>query len=1032
MNDRSAARSGDRPVSAAVRRALKPASVTLLALSSFVAMSAMAQETAEQVAQAGPSPAPQTETGAVPSNTSGDTLEAITVTGSRIARADGYEAPTPVSVLGAEELNKMATVTIADSVNRLPAFTNSQTPRNRSSNISSGTAGTNILNLRGLGANRTLVLQDGKRLVGSTIATGSLSGAVDVNMIPSGLVQRVDVVTGGASAVYGSDALAGVVNFVLDKEFTGVKGNVDYGATTAGDGENYKLTFTAGTKLADDRLHLLFSGEYADDKGIIGNDRSWADDSFQLMSNPLAGRAGVPLTPSQVGQPTLLTVHNAGVANGTYGGLTIGCRNITPYVDLVTGQPGNRLTTSPGACALRGTQFGTGGAVLPFQFGTLVSAPTMTGGDWEASRIDRATTIALPLQRKTLFGRASFDITDNVTTFVDLQYGSTWSHNAQVVPILNNGGSVFVYQDNAFLDPLVRNVMVANNIDAIDVGTFNGDMHYLQGINEREMKRGVFGFEGNFELGGKEWNWDASYVHGEQNIVSKTPTNRVNARYLAAINAIRDPATGNIVCGPRDQFLNITVDPNCRPYNPMGVGVNTQQAIDYITDTGWSDITLKQQVIAASMSGEPFENWAGPVSLAFGAEHRKESSEGSVSDLDQASAFFAGNYKATTGEYTVNEGFVETVFPLLDGVPGAETLDFNGAVRFTDYSESGSVTTWKAGFVWSPLEDARFRFTRSRDIRAPGLGELFNKGSGGTGNNTDLGLPGRPTYFMQSQTLGNLNLKPEEADTTGIGVVLTPRFLPGFTMSVDYYKIEVDGTIYVRSTREIIEGCYNGGDQQLCSQINRNAAGFIDVVRSFPENIVGETASGIDVDATYRLPVGPGDLTLRAMGTFVDKLETTSATGQKIDGRGVNSDDAGIGLGANLSGPKYRFLLSAGYDWDPVSVTLSMRGISSGVYNNRFLECDVGNCPDPNTLAAMGYSDTINDNHIDSAHYFDLGVNYKLEGLGELYFVVENLTNEDPAKVAGGRGAGFYQGQSNVTLYDRFGTMYHGGVRFQF
>jgi outer membrane receptor protein involved in Fe transport len=359
-------------------------------------------------------------------------------------------------------------------------------------------------------------------------------------------------------------------------------------------------------------------------------------------------------------------------------------------------------------------------------------------------------------------------------------------------------------------------------------------------------------------------------------------------------------------------------------------------------------------------------------------------------------------------------------------------LDFNGAVRYTDYSESGEVTTWKAGLVWSPLEDMRFRFTRSRDIRAPGLGELFNAGSGGTGNNTDLGLPGSPTYFMQSQTIGNTKLKPEEADTTGLGVVLTPRFLPGFTMSVDYYKIKVDGTISVRSSRQIIEGCYLQGDQNLCSQIHRDAAGFIDVITSYPENIVGEEASGVDVDATYRVPVGPGDLTLRAMGNFTDKLETTDLNGKKIDGKGINSDDAGIGLGANLSGPDYRYLFSAGYDWNPVSVTLTLRGISSGVYNNSFYECQPGSCPTAAELAAMGYSNSINDNHIASAQYIDLGVNYKLENLGELYLVVENLTDEDPAKVAGGRGAGFYQGQSNVTLYDRFGTMFHAGVRFQF
>lgn len=1005
MNFRSAAHGQKQSsVAVAVHRALGSASATLLVLAASLATGTAGAQ--EQQASA-------------PS----DVLQEITVTGSRIQRADGYEAPTPVSVLGVEDLNKMATTTIADSVNRLPAFSGSQTPRNRSSNISSGTAGTNILNLRGLGANRTLVLQDGKRLVGSTIATGTLSGAVDVNSIPSGLVQRVDVVTGGASAVYGSDALAGVVNFVLDKDFTGVKSNVDFGTTSAGDGDNYKLSLTAGTGFADGRGHLLFSGEYADDEGIIGNDRSWADDSFQMMNNPLAGQAG---------QPTLLTVHNAGVANGTFGGLALSCQNVTPYVDLVTGQPGNRLQRAPGACGLRGTQFVTGGAAVPFTFGNLVNGPTMSGGDWEASRIDRATSVAMPLERKTLFGRVSYNVTDNVTAFVDLQYGKTWSHNSQVVPILNNGGSVYVYQDNAFLLPEVRDVMVANDIDALEIGTFNGDMHYLQGINERELKRGVFGFEGNFDLAGKEWNWDASYVHGEHNIVSWTPTNRVNSKYLAAINAVRDPATGNIVCGPRDRFLNVTIDPNCRPYNPMGLGVNSPQGLAYVTDMGHSDMTLKQEVVAASMSGEPFDNWAGPVSLAFGAEHRKESADGYVSDLDQASAFFAGNYKATLGSYDVTEGFVETVLPLLKDVPGADTLDFNGAVRYTNYSESGEVTTWKAGLVWSPIEDMRFRFTRSRDIRAPGLGELFNQGSGGTGNNTDLGLAGSPTYFMQSQTIGNLNLKPEEADTTGLGVVLTPRFLPGFTMSVDYYKIEVDGTIAVRSSREIIENCYLRGDAQNCSQIHRDAAGFIDVITAQPENIVGETASGFDVDATYRLPVGPGDLTLRAMATFVDKLETINSLGQKIDGKGVNSDDAGIGLGANLSGPKYRYLLSAGYDLNPVSVTLSMRGISSGVYNNKFFECEVGSCPTASELAAMGYSNSINDNDIESAQYFDLALNYKLESMGELYFVVENLTNADPAKVAGGRGAGFYQGQANVSLYDRFGTMFHGGVRFKF
>ena len=339
----------------------------------------------------------------------------------------------------------------------------------------------------------------------------------------------------------------------------------------------------------------------------------------------------------------------------------------------------------------------------------------------------------------------------------------------------------------------------------------------------------------------------------------------------------------------------VTIDPNCRPYNPMGLNVNSPQTIDYITDMGHSDLTLKQKVVAASMSGEPFENWAGPVSIAFGAEHRKESVDGEASALDEANAFFAGNYHATIGEYDVTEGFVETVVPLLKDLPAVEQLDFNGAVRYTDYSTSGEVTTWKAGATWTPIQDMRFRFTQSRDIRAPGLGELYNRGASGTGNNIDRGLPGNPTYFMLSRTNGNPDLKPEEADTTGIGVVLSPRFLPGFTMSVDYYKIDVEDAIATLGSRQIIDGCYLRAQADLCSLITRDSAtGLISVITSQPLNIIGQTASGIDVDASYDLPLPVGTLRLRALASFVDKLETVTSENILVDGKGVNSDDAPV------------------------------------------------------------------------------------------------------------------------------------------
>ncbi len=857
----------------------------------------------------------------------------------------------------------------------------------------------NTLNLRGLGANRSLVLLDGKRIVPSSLGTGGNAAAVDVNAIPNGLVQRVEVVTGGASAVYGSDALAGVVNFILDKKFTGLKGAVEGGVTQAGDGENYKLTLTGGTPFAGGRGHLLFSGEYADDKGVIGNNRGWADTSYQLMNNPNYAPGN--------GQPQLQTVYNAGVANGTRGGLILDARTGT----------GAFTQNTP----LRGTAFGVDGTPYTFNIGrTANGSPTMEGGDWELSRIDRTTTLALPLTRRTMFGRGSFDFTDQLTGFVELQYSNTKSHNEQVVPNLNNGTDITILQRNPFIPDSVRDAMIASNITAFRMGTFNGDLPYLQGINVRELKRGVAGLEGGLTFAGTDWEWDAYFTHGEQDITSKTPGNRINARYRAAVDAVIDPVSGRVVCA--------NGDPACVPYNPMGLGVNSQAAINYVTGMGHSETTLTQQVVAASMSGEPFSSWAGPISVAFGAEHRREEVAGWASELDEANSFFAGNYHATQGKYHVSEAFIETVVPVLKDVPAAETLDFNGAVRYTDYSTSGQVTTWKAGATWQPIEDFRFRFTKSRDIRAPNLGELFNSGQSGTGNNLDPLL--NIQYLMLSVTSGNRDLKPEEADTTGIGVVFSPRFLPGFQASVDYYKIEIDGAMSTLSVASILNGCATG-NALLCSFIERDpatapVAGGVSRINIQPANILGQEASGIDVEASYTWELPKGQLRLRGLASFVDTMETYDLAAGTLDGRGVNSDDGGIGLGSALTAPKYRYLTSATYDLDPVSIGLTMRGVSSGVYNNQFIECD-GDCP-----TATAAAPTINNNKIDGAEYFDLSLSYRLEDLGELYFVTENLFNEDPAEVAGGRGAGYYQGQSNRFLYDRYGRTFRAGVRFNF
>ncbi|MDY6945370.1 MAG: TonB-dependent receptor [Pseudomonadota bacterium] len=978
-------------VAAAVRRTLGTAGALVL-----LANTAMAQDSAATAAQ---------QQGGV------GVLDEVTVTGTRIVR-DGYEAPTPVSVLGNEQLEKMATTNLADSVNRLPALSGGRSSHNYSGNVSSGTAGINTLNLRGLGANRTLVLLDGKRMVPATLGTGdSATGAPDVNSIPSALVQRVEIVTGGASAVYGSDALAGVVNFIIDKEFSGVKGTAQYGETTYGDNQSQLYSLALGTPFADSRGHILVSAEWAGSDEIRGNDRPWNDAGYQLITNPAFNRNANGGLGN--GVPELIHVFNAGLSQATPGGLIQGCYGVG-------------AATASFNCALRGTDFVGGGQYLPFNFGSIISNPYMSGGDWERSRNYQLQSLTMQMERSTAFGRASFDVSDNATVYAELGWSKTRAINHHALRTFDFNLQIPV--TNPYLPEEMRQYMIDNSFDRLAFGTVNADLPPVQGDNTRTFKRYALGGEGNLEIAGDEWSWDMFVQRSTTEALQTAPGNRINPNYTKAINSTRD-AGGRIVCSVNADANPNNNDPACLPYNPFGVGVNSQAVIDYITEMGWANQELTQDVVAASASGTPFDSWAGPISVAFGAEHRREKVEGVASVIDEASQFFAGNWHASRGSYNVTEAFLETVVPLAKDLPFAQALDLNAAARWTDYSTSGDVVTWKLGTTWQPIEDIRFRVTRSRDIRAPSLGDLFNAGQSGGSNFVDPRIDPitgtKPQYLVTSVTTGNPNLVPEEADTTGVGIVLSPSFMPGFTMSVDYYHIEIDGAIASLGAQTVADRC-EAGVAELCPYVIRGADGRITTVINQPQNILGQVAAGYDVEMSYRLPIGPGDLELRALGTYFDKLETKDS-GRAIEGSGLNAGGAGVGYGNALLSPKYRYLLSAAYNWDPVTATLTMRGVSSGKYNNNFIVCNTG-CP----LSTLN-NPTVDSNHIDGVKYFDLSLNGDLLDTGaELFLVVENLLNEEPALVAGTRGGGFYNGQDNADFYDRLGRYYRVGVRFQF
>ena len=964
-------------------------------------------------------------------------IEQIVVTGSRIVR-DGFEAPTPVSVLSVEDLNNMAEPNIADAVNRLPALQRSLSTTNASTNVSSGTGGVNQLNLRGLAAVRTLVLLDGKRIVGATLAGFENNGSVpDINNFPSGLISRVDVVTGGASAVYGSDALAGVVNFVLDKEYTGIKGDVAGGVSTYGDNEEYKVNLTFGTPFAGGRGHFLFFGEHNFSDGVEGD----GDRSHNKPENNVCSLSNPAYTPGS-GLPSRLIAGECGLSLATAGGLIVG--------DNVNGQ----------ASPFRGIQFLNNGQQAPFEFGT-ASGLLMWGGDFEQSNIWAWPTLNLTTERTNVFTRASYDVTDNVNVYAEISWGVTHAVNNSVVPNFRFNVSQSV--DNPFMPDNIRQQMIAQGIDSLRMGSFiaagprqriidpdTGATPWdIKADNERYLRRYVGGLEGTFTAMDTDWAWDAFYSRSTTHNGTRSPDNLIPSRFNMAVQAVADPVTGATVCAVNADADPTNDQPDCAPFNMFGTDVNAITVADWIVGSDYAMTILSQDVFAATISGEPFESptGAGPISIAFGGEHRIEKVRGLDSVLGATRQFFAGNYRATTAKWSVTEGFLETVVPLARDEAWAESLDLSAAVRYADYSESGGEVTWKVGATYSPVSQITFRATQSRDIRAPNLGDLFNEGRAGTGSIDDpfqidpvTGSAPKITADVVTADVGNPLLEPERADTTGIGMVYSPDWLPGFTASVDYYRIKLKGAISNVGRQQLIDGCFAGATV-FCEAIDRagggngsTVTGDVIFVRQTPQNVLSLKNEGLDIEFAYSTPLDAlipgmdGDVQLRGLMTKVfslDTLDTDPVTGitTTFEGAGVNADGgAGISVDPGLVTSDLIWDLSMNYTLDRFSGTVTWRGTGSGKYRNDYIVCSSA-CPDSTSTAP-----TINQNHIPAVSYVDVGASYDINDNMTAYLAVKNLTNRDAPIIA---TSSFFGGLDNDN-YDRIGRMFRAGVRFSY
>ena len=959
--------------------------------------------------------------------TAQDGVEAATdqiiVTGSRVAR-DGFQAPTPVLVLTQEDIqNTSPSNNIADFVNQLPQLAGSTKPANSRLNISNGSAGINALNMRNLGESRVLVLVDGRRSVGSTIF-----GWVDINTIPQALIDRVEVVTGGASSAYGSDAVSGVVNFILNKKMEGLRITGDIGLTDKGDGFNYSGSVAGGTSFADGRGHVVFNAEIAHQDGIYEidpNDRPWNHKGYLAFANPayVAGN----------GQPAFITFPaNAGQTNQAPGG-------------FITGSAGTTNNT------LRGLYFGQGGQVIPFQYGSFNSpalggaaAVTRTvGGDWRVNDSGRRIGLSPKDDRYGFYGRLSFDVSDGVTLFAE------GSFNKQEV-FFNAGpnlGSATLDTRGCTAVPVATtcNAFALQTLGAarltgvnnISITTTAADLPFRGINNKREVQRYVIGAEGEFDAFGKAARWDIYGQYGRSDVREQLRNIMHVTRMRDATNAAFAPAgnAGGYAVGSIQCLINVDADPNnndanCVPLNRLGIGVADPRAIDYVLGDPYRKQVLEQYVAGANLSLTPFATWAGDVSIAVGGEYREEKIRGTVPAEFQpiinangttTNRWSVGNYLPFKGSYNVKEAYLETVIPLGLG------LEFNGAVRATDYSTSGYVTTWKLGATWAPIEDIRFRVTRSRDIRAPNLNELFQAG---TANSDSVRNPAftpdlanGPQFFPYSGlTTGNPALQPEKADSWNIGGVVTPRFLPGFSASADYFRIDLEDAIDSISAQETVNRC-NEGIQAFCDAITTDPVRSTPttpylLIRTQPFNYVRRLVRGIDFEAAYRVPVGEDSaVTLKGSATrYIENLADTGIAGTTpVNTVGVN--------GGQASTPKWIYRANLNYSSPTFSGTITGRGVGAGKYLANAIECAAA-CP-----TSTSQFPTYDNNHVKGTFYVDLNLTQKVRAKGdseaEFFVNITNLFDADPLLLPETGLA------ANSTYSDLLGRAFRVGVRFR-
>ena len=945
--------------------------------------------------------------------------ETIIVTGSRIV-LPGIDSVSPVQVISSDAIQQSGVANIQELLLENPAFGTPGLSRTNSAFLTSGT-GVTTVDLRDLGSNRTLVLINGRRVVAGVPG----SSTVDLNVVPTQFIERVDVVTGGASSIYGSDAIAGVVNFIYKENFEGLDANAQYGLTEEGDDKQYQLNVTLGSNFSDDRGNIMVHAGYSNQKGVLSRDRKNTAvddiDTFQFTGDP--DDYGVPTEPFFSSFP-LQGRFNAGNQTFTFSPSGMLC---------------NFFSTNGSGC----------------------------GGVPNGFNRQEFRTIAVPVERYLFATRAHYDVTDSIRFVAEGTYSNT-SSSREIEPFPLSSDDIFpatgglvpietLVNGQVRLNPFVPAAIAAAAQDVDGDGLRDisfarrlGEFGTRNGNTNRDFYRLVAGFEG--DILDDRFHWDVSYVYGKTS-ESQRSNGQVNvqnfANALAAFTDVDDlDGDGNIteaICASATARAQ-----GCVPINIFGEGSISPEAVQYVAAPQSFQTRITQQVLNANLSGALFELPAGPVGLAIGGEYRKETSVENNDALTNAGLNAGNAIPDTSGDFDVKEIYGELNVPILADKPFFEELSLRGSLRLADYSSVGSVTSYSGGIEWAPVKDVRFRASYARSVRAPNIAELFTgpsqtfpaglqdpcvgigaTGGGAVGDNcrADAGvaanIAANGVFTINQADLqgisgfnsGNPNLGEETSDSFTLGVVINPASiaaLRNFAITIDYFNIDVKDAIVAPPRQFILDQCFALGQQQFCDLIERrqtatavNSVGSLEFIDAPLVNGGKLKVEGIDAVVSYRSKLDG----IGVPGTINARLAYTHYfDGFVIPVPGADKDK----FVGEIGTARDRFTASLNYELGDFRLNVT------GIYIGKSYE-------DDQFLAAFDLGPK--DISIPAQFYLDMQASYKITKEFEVYFGIDNLLDHDAPNILSGSLFNITGTDTAADVYDVFGRRGYAGIR---